>query len=328
MKLSSSRSPSAFLMLVCLSGFAQQPANTVVLGSAAQPASVPKLSNKPITPQERIAIIRDVNAETIQVKKPFPQGKEGLVLKGGVLGPSDQEIQQMVAAQGAAALPGQKAQITDILFKDHAVMVEINGGPVRKKKWYQRVSVAGRGGLAPVAPQSEKDANARGSVLEMQFDKFIPGMTSADFKKLLEPAFDFTPLPGTDSYLESLPPKVKAALKEHRVLVGMDRDMVVQSKGMPDQKIRERKDDVETEEWVYGAPPKDVEFVRFIGEEVVQDKIFKIGGETIVRTEREIDLTADTTAEAKKNPTEPPAKRPTLRRDGDEEPQLKTQLLP
>ena len=58
----------------------------------------------------------------------------------------------------------------------------------------------------------------------------------------------------------------------------------------PDQKIREHDGDTEYEEWIFGAPPQDVEFVRFVGDEVVQDKIMRVGGEKVVRTEREIEM--------------------------------------
>ena len=44
------------------------------------------------------------------------------------------------------------------------------------------------------------------------------------------------------------------------------------------------------EEWIYGAAPQDVVFVRFIGDEVVQVKTAKVGGQIIVKTEKEVDV--------------------------------------
>jgi hypothetical protein len=291
---------------------------------AASSAPAIALSNKPISDENRVALIRGIQAEFIAVKKAFPQGKEGLIYKNGQIHPSDQEIRKLVAMNGPAARPGDKSQITGFQFKGNNIILEINGGPQKKKKWYQRISVAGMGGEAPVAEQSEQEANARGSVLMVEFDKFIPNMNVEQFKQYLLPIFDFKPLAGSEAYIASLPPKVRQALKEKRVLVGMDRDLVTLSKGRPDQKIREKDGDNEYEEWVFGAPPQDVEFVRFAGDEVVQDKIMKVGGEKVVRTEREIDM-KDTTATAKATPAEQPAKKPTLRRPGDPEPEAQTQ---
>ncbi|MFL6299259.1 MAG: hypothetical protein ACJ71N_01470 [Terriglobales bacterium] len=307
-------------------------ATITVPGAGASPDKIPAtaaaptitLSNKPISNENRVALIRGIQAEYIAVKKAFPQGKEGLTYKNGQLHPSDQEIRKLIATNGPAARPGDKSQITGFEFKGNSVILEINGGPQKKKKWYQRISVAGMGGETPVAEQSEQEANARGSVLIVQFDKFIPDMTVDQFKQYLAPVFDFKPLAGSEAYIASLPPKVRQALKEKRVLVGMDRDLVTLSKGRPDQKIREKDGDNEYEEWVFGAPPQDVEFVRFAGDEVVQDKIMKVGGEKVVRTEREIDM-KDTTATAKATPAEQPAKKPTLRRPGDPEPEAQTQ---
>jgi len=291
--------------------------------SSSVPATVPP-SNKPITDENRVALIRGIQAEFIAVKKPFPQGKEGLTFKNGAVHPSDQEIRKLLAMNGPAARPGDKSQITGFQFKGNTIILEINGGPQKKKKWYERISVAGMGCETPVSPQSDKDANATGSVLIVQFDKFIPDMNPDQFKQYLSPIFDFKPLAGSEAYIASLPPKVKQALKDKRVLVGMDRDLVTLSKGRPDQKIREKDGDNEYEEWVFGAPPQDVEFVRFVGDEVVQDKIMKVGGEKIVRTEREIDM-KDATATAKAAPADPGAKKPTLRRPGDPEPEAQTQ---
>ena len=51
------------------------------------------------------------------------------------------------------------------------------------------------------------------------------------------------------------------------------------------------------------------------------------GGEKIVRTQREIDM-KDTTATAKAAPAEQPAKKPTMRRPGDPDPELQPSQQP
>ena len=63
----------------------------------------------------------------------------------------------------------------------------------------------------------------------------------------------------------------------------MNREMVMASKGRPPKKIREKDGEVEYEEWIYGEPPQDVDFVRLVGDEVVRLEIMKVDGEKIVR---------------------------------------------
>ena len=50
----------------------------------------------------------------------------------------------------------------------------------------------------------------------------------------------------------------------------MDTDMVIHAMGKPPKKVREQNGDVEYEDWIYGEPPQDVEFVRILGDEVVR----------------------------------------------------------
>src|SRR5437773_12506230 len=90
--------------------------------------------------------------------------------------------------------------------------------------------------------------------------------------------------------MTTLPPKVRDAIKDHRVLVGMDREMVTYAKGRPPKKIRERDGKTDYEEWIYGDPPQDVEFVRLVGDQVIRIETMKVDGQKIVRTEKEVDI--------------------------------------
>jgi hypothetical protein len=46
----------------------------------------------------------------------------------------------------------------------------------------------------------------------------------------------------------------------------MNREMLIYAKGRPPKKIREKDGEVEYEEWIYGEPPQDVDFVRMVGD--------------------------------------------------------------
>ena len=294
----------AFLALACASD--QDPA-----ASKTPNAKLPKMSK-----QTRMELIRLVNAELVYVRSPFPMGKDGLKLRDGVVTPSGPELAQMMAMWGPAAKNGDAVRITNVIFKDNMVHVEINGGPVKKTKWYQRISVGGAGGETPIAP-SDPNANARGSFVDVFFDPYVPEMTGKEFKLLLRPVLDFESKSPEEAYLETIPPKAKEAIQNHIVLVGMNREMVTYAKGRPPKKVREREEDTEYEEWIYGEPPQDVQFVRFIGDEVVKLETMKVDGTKIVKVDKEISL-EPVTKIAKDEDAIRPASAPTLRRAGEE----------
>jgi len=277
-------------------------------------------SNAPITIDSRFSIVRTLNAERVFVRKPFPQGEKGLSIHDGQVTPDDHTLVAMVANKGPAARPGERAQITNIEFKDNKIIFEINGGPKKRAKWYQRIAISSGSAETPIAPGP--NADAKGSFVALTFDKYIPNLTVEQVKAMLLPVFDFgAGKSATDQFEQSLPPKVRAALKNHEALVGMNREFVVAAVGRPNQKIRERDGEVEYEEWLYGTPPADMQFIRFIGDEVTQIKIMKTDGTRIVRTEREVDFpTRDTTAVAQSKPVAKPVsadQRPSLRRAGE-----------
>src|SRR5512146_2977298 len=71
---------------------------------------------------------------------------------------------------------------------------------------------------------------------------------------------------------------------------------------------------------MYGQPPKEVNFVRFVGDRVIRVETMKVDGEKIVRTQKEIDLDAghETTGAKKETPEQrQPAGGPSLLRPGE-----------
>jgi hypothetical protein len=260
-------------------------------------------------------LIHLLSAELVYVRSPFPMGRDGLKLRNGIITPSGPELQQRLGVWGPAAKSGDAARITDVIFKDNYIHVEINGGPVKKQKWYQHISVGGASGSVPIAP-SDSNANARGSFVEVFFDQYIPEMTGGELKQMLRPVLDFDSKSPQEAYLETVPPNVKEAIQVHRVLVGMNHEMVIYAKGRPPKKVREHEGETEYEEWIYGEPPQDVEFVRFIGEEVVRLETMKVDGQKLVRTEKEVNLEPVTKVAKEDEPR--PATAPTLHRPGEE----------
>jgi len=267
-----------------------------------------------ISKETREEIVHVFNAELVYIHTSFPMGKTGLTLRNGTVTPSGSELQRLMALWGPAVKPGDQARISDVVIKEDHIRFEINGGPI-KQKWYHHIQISGSS--STIAP-SDPNANARGSFVDLYFDKYVPELTGPELKQMLRPVFDFDAKSALDAYLETVPPKVKEAIKNHHVLVGMNRDMVIYAKGRPPNKVRERAGEVEYEEWIYGAPPQDVDFVRFVGDEVVRVETMKVDGQKTVRIEKEVDLGAPTVA---KKQEDRPATAPTLRRPGEQMPE-------
>jgi hypothetical protein len=271
-----------------------------------------------ITEQHRVELIRTFNSDLVYIRTQFPMGKVGLTLKDGKISPNGEKLQELLALWGPSVKPGDRAMITRFDIRGDRIHFEINGGPVKKGKWYQHIQVGMNGGIASPGGQNDPINNPRGSYVDLVFDHHIPDLTAEQLKQMLWPVFDFDSKSAVDAYLESVPPKVKQAIKDHHVLVGMNREMVIYAKGRPEKKIREKQEDgAEYEDWIYGEPPQDVDFVRVIGDEVVRVETMKVGGEKMVRTEKEVDLGGPAVASAAQK-EEHPVKAPTLRRPGED----------
>lgn len=291
-----------------------------------EPDSTPK-APPPITPdapriskESRYELIREFETRLVYARTAFPMGAKGLRLKDGAITPSGEDLQQMLSLWGPAVKPGDPAHISYVQIKDDHIHFEINGGPVHRKKWYERIEVSGTNGT-PVTGPTEPQSNPHGSYVDLYFEKHVPEMTSAQLRELLYPVLDFNAKNREQAYLDTVPPKVKAAIQAHRVLVGMNQEMVIHAKGKAPRKVRERDGETEFEEWIYGEAPADVEFVRLVGDEVVRVEIMKVSGEKIVRTEKEVilqDTDKDKEAKKEKAPEERPANAPSLRRPGED----------
>jgi hypothetical protein len=289
--------------------------------SAETPAPPIPAHGQRMTRQTRLEIIRDFETQLVYARTVFPMGMKGIKLKDGVTTPNGVDLQQALAIWGPAVRPGDPSRISFIQIKDDHIHFEINGGPVHRQKWYQRIQVSGNGGVPVTGTQQESPPNPHGTYLDVYFDKYVPEMTAQQLREVLLPVLDFNAKNKEEAYLDTVPPKVKEAIQAHHVLVGMDTEMVIHARGKAPRKVRERDGETEYEEWIYGEPPADVDFVRIVNDEVVRVETMRIGGEKIVRTEKEIILDKherDKDTEAKKEPEDRPANAPSLRRPGED----------
>jgi hypothetical protein len=100
---------------------------------------------------------------------------------------------------------------------------------------------------------------------------------------------DFSLKTPVEAFADTLPPKLKSAVMNHEVLVGMNREMVLKAVGQPDQKVREMDGQMPFEEWIYGQPPHQVQFVRFNGNRVIRLEIADVGQPPVIRDKDETD---------------------------------------
>jgi hypothetical protein len=236
-----------------------------------------------LTDDEKIALVRDLSSEYATAKVLLPRSKKPLEFNAD--GTYDKEQWKNAAVTlGAAARLGDKVQITKISLDGDHIVFEINGGiKGGGGHWYDHV----QGGIGGVGPTQYPvgQAASTGTYIDLNFHKPMENLTSAEVKKILAPVLDFDKRSATTMYSETLSPELQKAIAEKRALVGMDRDQVLLAMGHPDHKYRETKDGIESEDWIFGAPPGKVTFVTFNGSKVVKvkDEYAGLGGQTNIQ---------------------------------------------
>jgi hypothetical protein len=231
-----------------------------VLG--AEPALAKKVD---AARDSRLALIRGLAHEVAVAKVALPRGKKGIFLDAQ--GRVDQEkADAQLRMNGQAIRPGMPVQITKIIFKSNRLIFEVNGGGKKGKKWYQRIQIGVGTMTSPIV--TDAPVLAFGSSISLMFQEKMPALTVEQVRRLLGSVLDFERRSPTVLYSPTVPPEIKEAIKKHQVIVGMDHDAVLSAKGPPERKVREVREGVEMEDWIYGSPPH-VLFVTFEVDTVV-----------------------------------------------------------
>ena len=233
-----------------------------------------------LTWEDRVELTRGLTAEYATVKALLPRAPRPLVFHSD--GTYDKNQWSEVARQsGPAARNGDLVQITKVDIEEDKLVLQINGGYKGGRKWYQGVQIGMGGATAPVSTNNDSNAPG-GTSIVILFHKPLEPIKAAEIKKMLTPVLDFEKHSVTQLYSETLPEETRQAIKEKRVLVGMDHEQVRMTMGQPQQKSRETKDGLEVEDWVYGTPPGKITFVTFSGDKVikVKDSYAGLGNQT------------------------------------------------
>jgi len=232
------------------------------------------------TDEDRIELIRGLSAEFATVKALLPRSKK--TLKLGSDGKYDKITWREAGDEyGAVARIGDQVQITKVDVDSDSITIQIDGGFKPNGKWYEKIEGGGGvgGGMRPLSTQKTK---AMGTTLSLTFPGKTPVLKPADVKKLLAPILDFTHRSATENYFDSLPSEIQQAIKAKRAEIGMTKDQVLMALGQPRDRIRESKDGVESEDWIYGLPPGKISFVTFRAGKVfkLKDSFAGLGGST------------------------------------------------
>ncbi|MGD0577529.1 MAG: hypothetical protein ABSC08_01245 [Bryobacteraceae bacterium] len=235
-----------------------------------------------LTDEEKLTLIRGLAAEYAKVKTFLPRSKKAL--KFNADGTWDKPGWREAGMEfGPVARLDDLVQVTKVDIEDDQIVLQINGGFKPKGKWYQRVEMGAGVGGAATQPMSRDVTRNYGTTVALQWKGRIPPeITPSEVKKILKPVLDFEQRSASEDYFASLPKEIQEAIKAKRAAVGMSRDQVLMAMGMPRDKLRESRDGLETEDWIYGLPPGRITFVTFANSKVVQvkDAYAGLGGAT------------------------------------------------
>jgi len=237
----------------------------------------------PLGDESKLKLIRYVSGEFGKAVKPLPAGKQGFLVFVGK--PINQELlDRAVATHGAAVNTGDNVQITRLEFREHAIVVDLNGGGRGKRRWRDHLQIGLGGGMPPMQSTTTTTQQGgppgiqpgTGSTIFLEFTRMVPDLSPDDLKQLLTPFLDFSKQRSAAvQWYDTLPPEMKKAIQDRRPVLGMDREEVVAAIGRPDHKVRERDTDgIDIEDWIYGQPPSKTVFVRFSGDHVTSIKQF------------------------------------------------------
>ena len=234
-----------------------------------------------LDPKSRILLERDLQSDQGFANRPFPRGHKGLTLQAnGKLEPAGVSYLNMVISEGLSAKPGTRVVVTDIKIDKSRIILDFDGGPDAKHRFLRHIQISAG---TPMGDPDEdpslmnQQGDPAGSRVTLVFPGVVPELTSAQVKELLAPLVSFDVKSPIKAYTDTLPAALRDAILGHKVLVGMNTDMVMFAKGQPNSKSREMDEQMPFEEWIYGTPPDEVDFVRINGNRVIRVEIAKEG---------------------------------------------------
>src|SRR5713101_4680407 len=164
----------------------------------SQEKSTGPATNAPLQESSKLSLIRFVSGEFAKAVKALPAGKQGFIAYIGK--PLNTELlDRAVATHGAAVNTGDNVQITKLEFRDHQIVVDLNGGGRGKRRWRDHLQIGiGGGGYPTPRTTSAQDQGppglqpGAGSTIFLEFNKPLPDLTPDELKQLLSPFLNFS----------------------------------------------------------------------------------------------------------------------------------------
>jgi len=219
-------------------------------------------------------LLRTVMADQAAARIALPFGTEGVELTdtGDI---NKDKLQKEIQKNGASVEAGKVVTVTDLAFDDNKIIVELDGGGKNKKSVFDRIQVGvGAGGADTVpVPHDDKIAKAKGSKVILRFAKKVPtDLKPEQLRQLLDPVLDFNKHNFMKTGIDALPAEFQEAVKAKEARIGMDRSTVIMALGRPDNKFRETKNGMYSEQWLYNLRGLRTLFVTFEDNVVVEIK--------------------------------------------------------
>jgi hypothetical protein len=242
-----------------------------------------------LDPKSRILLERDLQSDQGFANRPFPRGHKGLTLQAnGKLEPAGASYLNMVVNEGLSAKPGTRVVVSNIRIDKSRIVLDFDGGPDFKHRFLRHIQI----GMGPDMGDPDQDPSLMdqqgepaGARITLVFPGNVPDLTSAQVKQLLAPLISFDVKSPIQAFTDTLPDALKQAILNHKVLVGMNTEMVMFAKGQPNSKSREMEGQMPFEEWIFGTPPEEVDFVRINGNRVIRVEIARDGQPLAVFTQ-------------------------------------------
>jgi hypothetical protein len=226
-----------------------------------------------ISRDARYEILRTVIADQASARIGLPFGADGVDISDtGQI--NKDKLERDIRKNGQSIETGKIVTVTDISFDNDKIEIELDGGGKNKKSFFDRIEVGvGMGNKTAPVNRDDKTAKAKGSKVVVRFANKVPeDLKPEQLKEILSPLLDFNKHNFMKTGLESLPVEFQEAVKVKEARIGMDRSTVLLALGRPDNKFRETKNGIYSEQWLYYQRGLRALFVTFEDNVVVEIK--------------------------------------------------------
>jgi len=219
----------------------------------------------------KFEILRTVIADQASARIAMPFGTQGIELsESGEI--NKEKLDKEMKKNGQSIEAGKVVTVTDIDFGDDKIEIELDGGGKNKKSFTDRIQIGiGSGTQTVPVGRDDKTKKAKGSKIVLRFTKKVPSDLKPEaLKEMLAAVLDFNKRNFLRTGIDALPPEFQEAVKAKEARIGMDRTTVIMALGRPDKKVREKKDGVDVEDWIYFQRGLRAKFVTFENNVVVR----------------------------------------------------------